>query len=102
MESVDRGQQRRQHICHRWCGIIFLNRLQLRVSFSSAFLVCARAIQVSTGYIGFWGGKYLRFTVSFTLSQRSLILFRGAKLTLILFRASGFNSIKAGLHFPSL
>jgi hypothetical protein len=51
--------------------------------------------------IGFWGGKCLCFTVSFTLPQRSLILFRGAKLTLILLRASGFSSIEAGLHFRS-
>jgi hypothetical protein len=48
------------------------------------FVVRARAIQVSTGCIGFWGGKCLRFTISFTLPQRSLILFHGAKLTLIL------------------
>jgi hypothetical protein len=61
--------------------------------------VHARAIQVSTGCIGFWDGKCLHFTVSFTLLQRSLILFRGAKLTLILLRASGFNSTEGGLHF---
>jgi hypothetical protein len=30
-----------------------MNTLRLRVSFSSAFLVRARAIQVSTGCIGF-------------------------------------------------
>jgi hypothetical protein len=64
--------------------------------------VHARAIQVSTGCIGFWGGKYLRFTVSFTLPQRSLILFRGAKLTMIMLHAFDFSSTKAGLHFRSL
>jgi hypothetical protein len=101
MGSADRGQQRWLRVCNRRCGIIFLNRLRLRVSFSSAFLMRARAIQVSTGCIGFWGGKCLRFTVSFTLPQRSLILFCGAKLTLILLRASGFNSTKAGLYFRS-
>jgi hypothetical protein len=62
----------------------------------------ARAIQVSTGCIGFWGGKCLRFTISFTLLQRFLILFRGAKLTLILLRASDFSSSEVGLHFQSL
>jgi hypothetical protein len=73
--------------------------LRLRVSFSSTFLLRAKAIQVSTGYIGFWDGKCLRFTVSFTLPQRSLILFRGVKLILILLRASDFSSTKGGLHF---
>jgi hypothetical protein len=100
MGSVDRGQQCSQRVCNRRCGIIFLNRLQLRVSFSSAFLVRAKAVQVSTGCIGFWGGKCLRFTIS--LPQCSLILFRGAKLTLILLRASSFNSTEVGLHFRSL
>jgi hypothetical protein len=33
------------------------------------------------------------------LLQRSLILFRGAKLTLILLRASGFSNTEGGLHF---
>jgi hypothetical protein len=102
MESVDWGQQRWLHVCNRWYGIIFLNRLRLRVSFSSAFFVRARAIQVSAGCIGFWGGKCLCFTVSFTLPQRSLILFRGTKLILILLRASGFSSTEARLHFRSL
>jgi hypothetical protein len=54
------------------------------------------------GCIGFWGGKCLRFTISFTLPQRSLIFFRGAKLTLILLHASGFNNTEAGLYFQSL
>jgi hypothetical protein len=102
MGSADRGQQRWPRVYNQRCGIIFLNRLRLGVSFSSAFLVRTRAIQVSTGCIGFWGGKYLRFTVSFILPQRSLILFRGAKLTLILLRASGFSNTKTGLHFRSL
>jgi hypothetical protein len=39
MESANRRQQRWPRVCNRWCGIIFLNRLRLRVSFSSAFLV---------------------------------------------------------------
>jgi hypothetical protein len=64
--------------------------------------VRARAIQVSTGCIGFWGSKCLHFTVSFNLPQRSVILFRGTKLTLILLRASGFSNTKVGLHFQSL
>jgi hypothetical protein len=102
MESIDRGQQHWPRVYNRRCGIIFLNRLQLRVSFSSAFLVRARAIQVSMGCIGFWGGKCLCFTVSITLQQRSLILFHGAKLILILLCASGFTSTEAGLHFRSL
>jgi hypothetical protein len=102
MGSADWGQQRWPRVCNWRCGIIFLNRLWLRVSFSSTFLVHARAIQVSTGCIGFWGGKCLRFTIFFTLPQRSLILFRGAKLTLILLHASGFSSTEAGLHFRSL
>jgi Na+/melibiose symporter-like transporter len=54
--------------------------LRLRVSFSFAFLVLARAIQVSTGCIGFWGGAIFSVVFVPVLVWVCVVLGRGSPI----------------------